>query len=618
MSTMRTEADAFAVAVVAPDNAPHNPRRSSQEMQSSREPFNDGDNTTTVQESNTEFRSPEESIEDLVDRLIIHGDQCTEHLPIMTSPELRIIGKAVSFSLEKTVNGDKKVCYYTGLVSSVTAAAVTLMHVNCYTEKDFELYKKRERSFLKKKAVGTQNLKNGNSVRSSPSEGKPMNSIHALSLYGNVTEEEVRVEVQDGLAGNGENAALLRVDAAGSLAAATQFSIEVTEAEPVAFSEGQHAGSSVGESPPPIHSRARAAFRSKVSSHSVSFGPLPFASFQRKRLRNVRFCRDPRSSFYSLFEDPSKKLMDMQYLRMFVRRYLVHTSQCNNPDKIPLYTFVTSSSGCSSMDHELVNRVAREELLALMQIDKLIERNKKQQQNSENGLAPAAGVSPRRNAIFARTGVLFHTRIPHHSLVTGVVIAALIIICAFYISACMNVYSDPFISYFLLETVWVMAAALVVWALAAAATISHAFYMRIPLRKNFLLLVARGVLCVGAVVCSITFIIITITRMSHSAVYNYMVSQPDEYLCSFYQRKQCTGLDYTCSSRFRERALCPPSCTTGLLHDITCQSEMWTPIHLLYYPLVVVSVVILFVFTYSLLLTVRVVLVAHNIERMRP
>ncbi|KAI5687864.1 hypothetical protein MNV84_06205 [Leishmania braziliensis] len=100
-----------------------------------------------------------------------------------------------------------------------------------------------------------------------------------------------------------------------------------------------------------------------------SIGPIPYVTFLRKSIHNVAFGRDPRSSFYSLFKDPARHTRDMQVLRMFVRRYLVHTSQGNNPRQVLLYAFLSVRCAWPDVDRELVNRVALEELPTLLKAD---------------------------------------------------------------------------------------------------------------------------------------------------------------------------------------------------------------------------------------------------------
>eukprot|EP00796_Vickermania_ingenoplastis_P007335 gene7335-5169_t len=114
---------------------------------------------------------------------------------------------------------------------------------------------------------------------------------------------------------------------------------------------------------------------------ACTFGPVPSITFSRKKIHNVRFAVNPSSTFFSIFSVPEKKLFDLQCLRMFVRRYLVHTSQGNNPDSIPLRAFIICRLNCPHIDNQLLQRVADEELKVLMKEDKKIKSRRKHSQN---------------------------------------------------------------------------------------------------------------------------------------------------------------------------------------------------------------------------------------------
>jgi hypothetical protein len=260
----------------------------------------------------------------------------------VTSPELRVIGWAVAFSTTKSVDGIKTKHFYTGLVSVVTATAVTLMYVNRYTESGFKAYTQREHAFARKSAVRVPDL-SGTNESAAPSPLHGANEKHisvGLVAHGYSPEGEVGVGQKGQLTGRVDCAALLGMDAAGSLALAVPLLRREPEAMEVSALLEEYGGEahvhdthvSSGEGEVGAAPQTRAACRRHLPADYDTIGPLPFVTFQRKSVRAVRFGRDPRSSFYSLFQSSEKEMIDVQYLRMFARRYLVHTSQDNNPD----------------------------------------------------------------------------------------------------------------------------------------------------------------------------------------------------------------------------------------------------------------------------------------------
>ncbi|KPA73830.1 hypothetical protein ABB37_09474 [Leptomonas pyrrhocoris] len=599
----------------APGRAPNSPRSDSQERQSSREPFRNDETAGASRDPFTEQKPTEESIDDVLDRVTVHDDHGIDGLPVLSAPELGVIGRAVSFSATKAVNGARTKFYYTGLVSVVTAAAVTLMHVHRYTEEGFELYKKRERSLSKKGAPTSSEPKGTSTARPAAAGGKEKRRGDPLSLCGYSAEGEVGVGHDGRLTLHHDNAALLRMHAAGSLARATRVDAEA-EAEAVAFEEEGSGCTLAAEAEAATAAPARTARRRhSVPAHDGCVGPLPYVTFLRKAARDVKFGRDPRSSFYALFQDPSRELLDMQYLRMFVRRYLVHTSQGDNPDRIPLHAFVTARGGCADLDRALARQLVREELSELIKTDRGIAKEKQRVALREGRRAAGLGAEGRTldvpTGLLAGTGVLYGTGVPQKSFFTGVALAVLTFFCALYLAVSVGVYHEPFVLSFLLQTLWFVVASLPVWALASVSTILHAVYMRLPLRKNLTFLAARGVLCVGGVVCSVMCVV----SLLNNEVYKYMASQSGEDLCAFYRNYQCSGYDYSCNSGYRESALCDVPCNLQAFADTTCYNVMWTAIQITFDPLIVFAVCIIFGCLFSLLMMAKMLMIAGRVAQ---
>ncbi|KAL7697361.1 hypothetical protein NQL31_003826 [Lotmaria passim] len=616
-------------------------RNDPQEVQFSHEPFGSDEVTAEARHPFAEPKPPEETIDDLVSRLLVSGDQAMDGLPVMTSPELRVIGRAISFAFTKTAGGAKTRLHYTGLVSAVGATTVTLMHVSRYTEADFEAYKERERALAKGELARAAKLKGkeiDNARCSFPGARRCCDDKGKSGLvpHGYSAEGEVGVGRNGQLSSGGDSAALLGMNAAGSLSFVTNAHAEV-EMEHAAFLNeergdhhhfhGTHGIDGDGRMSKEVLAataapHTRTARRRILSTVDGSVGPLPYVTFLRKNIHDVAFGRDPANEFYSLFQDPSKQLLDMQYLRMFVRRYLVHTSEGNNPRQVPLYAFVTVRCACPSVDRELVSRVAREELPGLMKADKSIEKERQKQLQEEQQEAERAAAHEGETAslMFGRTGVLCRTRVPHKSLIAGVVLAALTLMAEVYLCVSLSALTDNLIISFLMEGLWFVVAAMLVWVAASVTTIFHAFFMRVPLRDNLTLLMLRAFFCAGGVGGSLMSLVVLVTRMSSVEIHEFMTKQSKDDLCAFYQAHQCTGFYSSCAHRSAATtgdALCRPSCLVHVAYETTCHSAMTSPVQVAFLPMMVFSVLSLFACLYSLFLLIRLLLFAHSAARRR-
>ncbi|KPI82703.1 hypothetical protein ABL78_8284, partial [Leptomonas seymouri] len=245
----------------------------------SREPF--GDNELFVNESREDAHNVDGdlSVDDVVNNIIMHDHMPIENLPVMVAPELKLIGRCVSLSVRGAFSDADQLFYYTGLVFSVNVATVTLTHVNRYTPTDYRKFIARERRVTK----------DGRRVETGPC--KPVTRASGLSFYGYTAVGELGVGRDGALVSTPDTAALLRLDAAGSLAPATHLCTAADfDAQASASIPSHH---DVGETAPTITGALRTK---RFCGSDASIGPLPFVSFQRKRIHDVRFGRDPRSS----------------------------------------------------------------------------------------------------------------------------------------------------------------------------------------------------------------------------------------------------------------------------------------------------------------------------------
>lgn len=553
-----------------------------------REPFESERADAQEQRMEVKEEDAEVSIDDVVSRIIIHDDRPIENLPVMQAPELKLIGRCVSLCVSRNVNDIEQIFYYTGLVSSVTYTAVTLMHVNRYTRSDFKKYVTREKQVTK------------DGVQADKESGGSAGKRSGLPSHGYTVEGEVGVGKDGGLTSTQDAAALLRLDAAGSLAPAVALCTkEEIEALDFAGSPNQPDAPEA----PQTQSTTRALQHKNFRRCEASIGPLPYVTFLRKSVHDVRFGRDPRSSFYALFSDPTKAITDTQFLRMFVRRYLVHTSEGNNPRQVPLYAFVSVRCGCPNMDGELVNRVAREELPGLLRSDKSIEKEKTRQRSREVRQEQAIQTFRAPNGLFAHTGILYLTRLPQVTFLTAVLILLFTVVFAVYLGVSMGVMSDSLITTYERNLLGFFVPSILVWAIAGVLTVLHSLYVRVPLHTSFLTMILRSIWSIGGFACAVMVLAVIAERLRDKKMINFMNSASSPDLCTFYKKYECSGFWTACFEGSIAR-MCNLDCAPWGGSNFTepCYPYVWNRVQLQLIPLVVFAAMLIFVFAYSVYL----------------
>ena len=521
-----------------------------------REPFESSEALANPSHADVKSDDAEPSTDEVVSNLVIHEDRPIENLPTMSAPELKLIGRCVSLCVMRKVDSEEEPFYYTGLVASVTFAAVTLMYVNRYTRSDFKSYMAREKQVSK---AGPQ-----------------------AAVEGEV--------------------------GAGSLAAAVRLLTEdeIGAAEPVS-SRSPAAAAAAAQTP------TRALWHKKFRESTGSVGPLPYVTFLRKNIHDVAFGRDPRSSFYSLFQDPSKQLLDMQYLRMFVRRYLVHTSEGNNPRQVPLYAFVTVRCACPSVDRELVSRVAREELPGLMKADKSIEKEKKEQRAREIRREQEIQGFQAPSGLFSQTGILYVTRLPQVTFVTGILILFFVAIFVVYVGVSMGVMDDRLIYAYEQELLRYFIASIVVWAITGVIVVLHSIYARVTLRTSLTAMILRCIWSVGSIACAAMVMAVTVERLRNEKMYTFMVSASSYDLCDFYWKYKCSGFWTVCP--FDDSDLCTfPCAQLAASFANACYPDVWNRVQQQLIPLIVFDAFLLLLFLYSVFMLWKLWSTANKIS----
>nr|CAJ2478219.1 unnamed protein product [Leishmania braziliensis] len=612
------------------------PRDDSPRSQAAREPISmgempDGEGMAPRPEESLNDMDEEqkEEISDLMLNVIMHPDRPIENLPVMMAPELKLIGRCVSLRVMQTVNGAPPApYYYTGLVCMVTETSVSLMQVNRYTHDDFAAYYLREQQLSKGATISPElqirnccALRHGRvracclySVLASPraDNGDASSTQHAQSPEWDLlnhdctTAGEAGVTQDDRIASTEESRMLCTMDAAGSLAPAVSMKTGA-ELDAAAAQNGDEAGHMSGATEPvmdEVTDSADAAndgtaprrFRAFVGS----IGAIPYVTFLRRNIYNVAFGRDPRSSFYSLFKDPARHIRDMQVLRMFVRRYLVHTSQGNNPRQVLLYAYLSARCAWPDVDRELVNRVALEELPTLLKADCAIEKEKKRRRLRMQQRVREVQEYRAPAGFFSKTGILYLTKIPQKLFLAGMFILLFDVgLIVFFSSARSNV-SDALVSSFIFQFTGALVAAIVVWCITGVMCIVHSTMMHLPVREGMWYMGAHSACFLGAFACCIMAFVVLLRLLDRNMIFFHMVRNQPGDLCIFYQRHGCSGFLVGCndSQAMFNRDLCSicPDVSTSVTG---CYSIIRSQIGLTTMPMLVFSIFLTVAVLYS-------------------
>ncbi|KAG5471957.1 hypothetical protein CUR178_02622 [Leishmania enriettii] len=546
---------------------------------------------------NTRHLKP--AIREMLERLVIHEDRIIENLPAIKAPELMLIGNCVSLCTREKVEGIVVAFHYTGLVVNISSTTVTLRHVVRYTPVDYQAYLSRE-----------------NNIRRIGHRGGCKSGVDTRRC---AAESELKVG-KDREISSTENARIaLSVDAAGSLTPALVLGPE-EGLEATALARRQDCEPISGaditfmDHGRPVAS-TRAARHRRFRSFHGSCGPIPYVTFLRKNIREVEFGRDPLSSFYSVFQDPAKHIGDMQYLRMFVRRYLVHTSEGNNPRQVPLYAYLSARCAWPNIDRELVKELVQEELVGLLKTDRAIEKEKKRSRIRGTAVLLALN-NESTEPLFSR-GVILHLRsLSRISRSVGFAVLFSTVVFIIYTGVVLSVFEDPLIVRYSFKSLGYYILSILVWAATGVCIVLHSLSSRSSLRPHVETLVISSIWSAGTVACTIMIMVITAKHLTSRSILSYMSTAPMNDLCSFYQKYKCSGLFKSCENLSLE--MCHDLCAVLMLYTGGCYGFFLSRLLVVTIPLLVLSILVGLLVLYSFFLLWRQFRLAGSMSRRMP
>ncbi|KAG5491734.1 hypothetical protein JIQ42_01642 [Leishmania sp. Namibia] len=554
-------------------------------------------------QSQAQPRSPAEDqeppIEELVNAAVIHLDKPIEQMPVISPPELKLIGRCVTFRGNTTISGETCSFYYEGLVGTINKETVMLIHVYRYTEEDFQVLK------LERQQASAGN----DSLKSSASEcaGATLSNGLGSSLNctrGGTAREEMEANLNDGALDSTRNSIVAQ-------------SMQKPNCDDLDFDHGSVHVTEHQEMPyllsalKETNAEATSRMRNRMRQQKGTMGPIPYVTFSRSRIHRVEFGVDPHSSFYSIFRDPTKQHWDMQYLRMFVRRYIIHTSQGNNPRRVPLRAFITTRCNCPNLDNDLLLRTTREELAHLIKIDRDARRIKKRKEQIRRNVLRSYRAP---NGLFRQTGVLFLTHLPQQTLtVAAMEITVTLVLLLYMLMIIMTAEPNVMGIYFTKIHSYVFSTVMLA-VLATACTSLHAVRMSLPLRDGIYLLGLRLFFSLAVIACSAVTMIAAGAQTGYERFFAFLDSDfIRPRLCGFYSSHRCSGIDIPCTSIYAEMRFC--RCFGFIFDSYPCQTLLITYVQRGLIPILCLSVMLFAIAFFDGYLHLRLFHIAHLLQR---
>ncbi|CCW66486.1 unnamed protein product [Phytomonas sp. Hart1] len=491
------------------------------------------------------------SVAELLHKTLVYLDRPMENLPPLTLPELKLIGRRVCFNSETKIGQEFVMMKYVGLVGTINKDTVMLIHVFRF-----------------------KGSENGAYVMDPDKVLSEIKEKH--SLGAGLTSEGVET--------------FTWVSEPMSTATASLTSIKTAAPDPPDPQLPQLGGMVEYNS---IVSSSERRLYSKVFAKPLAMGPIPFMTFSRSSINNVCFAHDSPNSFFTLFRDPKRKNFDMQCLRMFCRRYVVHTVQNNNPQRIPLRDFIACRCSCPNIDDGLLTKVAKEEIEHLVNIERAVKRAKKKtitiNRNALREYVPPSGV-------FSRTGILYLTHIPQQTFMIGLIVAAfsLLLMIFYTFTLC---FCTPFIiaPYIRMIRPYIYVGGSICLA-AGVFSLTHSFFMSIFHQNNLKLSTIRflfGAFSIGACFMMVVVVVQYLQQGNFSKFirYNIIQNELDEY----YKLKKCRGYNYPCIHDFWNSIDFEWYCHGGFSNETPCRKYLEHEYYLILNPMLC-TVMLLLVF----------------------
>lgn len=316
---------------------------------------------------------------------------------------------------------------------------------------------------------------------------------------------------------------------------------------------------------------------------AVTMGPFPFITVVRKAIRDVKVIPTPSRSSFIIFSDPEKKIVDMQYLRIIIRRYLVQSSLKKNSacSDLTLQKYIACRCNAINIDVALLETVAKEELRFLLEVNEKISISHGHSFRGRGELELFYDDDTGRD-------ILVSTGLPHFT-VNFVVVSAMIMLFGLFYSLffLFCVQKSPLVGQFV-EKDWLYYFLGFFMAAPAFIVIAyHAVFMAPPWRSQLTYSAFRLTLTVASLIVFFVCIAKLANRCRDSTGFDFFTTVSDEgKVCQFYFELGCAGWSYPNRTHLTEE------CPLVPYYPQNCRQSLMFKMRLIALPVLAVQVAV--------------------------
>ncbi|KAK7201937.1 hypothetical protein NESM_000261300 [Novymonas esmeraldas] len=533
----------------------------------------------------------------LLAKVQLHLYTIPQALPPLSSPELRLIGRCVSFRATRRVEGTVVTRYYSGVVGLVTVQSVLLFHAHLFASADFKAYRRHHRRLYRR-------VRRLEHERAEQRQGS---ANVRLVPYGK--EGAVGVDARDrlGVAVDPTLACELHIEHGG-----LSPSDAVRVVPPTAF-PGRHQRRLTG-----------------AEFERVTVGPFAFLAVQRRSIEDVRFHLDPTSAAGPLFQKPERAAQDEQRLRLLVRRYLVYTSVGDNAAHVPLVRFVEAHGGfvlqpgadnAASTLRPTASRLgemAAEELRVLLQLHTALTDERRRRRATQSAMDTMDEVEQQQrrrqrqaeqqlelqDSLFKHTGVAYFTRIPQLTFYGGLFGCFVVLVSVVFVSISHGVMAaDALSRSYMRRLLPYDIVAVVVWMLCFVFIAYNATQLCFPLLDRPVCLFSRVAATCLVIAAAVMIVVITGVHLREDALRSVMVNGVSTAeLCAYYRTHVCSGFRQPCAASDSTAAsdpLCRCDELASSYSDVPCHTHFFPSVMSLSVPTMVLACLALVVAVYT-------------------
>lgn len=538
------------------------------------------------------------SVEDqdtaLVNRMVIHDDKAVENLPRLQFSDHQLVGSFVGFhACIKDPSEVNRVECFTALVKDINASCITFMEVRRFSRSDWYTHR------------GTWYISVEEGVEDD-TEGttSPLTSISAVGVQRHIEFIGVdgqRSVIHGGGAAGSSSAALPRESVEGYT---NPFWADIVPGEIERELEDRM------RTPPPSPSSSAGVLQRRAPRRDLRSAMLyPYMTIQRQRILKIEVGHNPGIRSSVLFDTPSRRFDDLQYLRMFVRRYLVHISTIDDAAVMPLLSYIGHQCNWPGADRDVVHRIAKEELRNVLTTERALRRSLSNQKEILDRVRAPPG-------FFSNTGILFFTKLPQSTAYLGIMVLLMSVAEGIYLYLLSVEFCTPVICTIVQTYLPLGLLSLACMTLAGIFITVHGVRMRVPVLKEWALVLLRFTFSViGGGVGLITGILYLVAMRESQIEYLLASEVHSDSLCQFYSGFQCSGFKVSCKHPAAPPALCRCSTIFSPYSTNPCRPLILVQLGFSFIPIALLAFMHAGLFIYSYILLKRLCDISDSIRR---